>query len=275
MFRRKSFEEFLQSALYGFISDVAELKKEASKFNFEYYLDRYVWLIRVESLDSMKDSDNPNMMNQIVQYARSISEKIFYKNIFLVESSQVISIQVKDDVPDDVEWPKYLKILESLEMQFPEYRFYIGFSRAYPSLYQLKNAYEDAVFSVTVGKQIFDNKKNIFNYNDLLIFHLLYNQMDNPIVVRIYTNTVKQIEIYDSQKNDVLLKTLNTLIDNNFNYKVTADSLFIHRNTLYQRLNKIESIIKMPLNKSETITMLQMGVKYSYLANNIEKGNKV
>ena len=56
---------------------------------------------------------------------------------------------------------------------------------------------------------------------------------------------------------------------------MTSDSLFIHRNTLYQRLNKIESIIKMPLNKSETITMLQMGVKYSYLANNIEKGNKV
>lgn len=274
VFRRKSFEEFLQSALYGFISDAAELKKEASNFNFEYYLNRYVWIIRVESLDGKKDNENPNIMNQIIQYVCKVAEKIFYKNIFLMESTQVISVQEKDDVPDDVEWPKYLEILEILEMRFPEYRFYIGFSRAYPSLFQLKNAYDDAVFSVTVGKQIFENKKNIFNYNDLLIFHLLYNQIDNPIVVRIYTNTVQQIETYDSQKNDVLMRTLNALIDNNFNYKMAAESLFIHRNTLYQRLNKIEAVIGMPLNRSETRLMLQLGVKFSYLINNIDKGNK-
>lgn len=274
VFRRKSFEEFLQSALYGFISDASDLKKEASNFNFDYYLNRYVWIIRVEPLENTKNIESSQIMNQILQYACNVSEKIFYKNIFLTESTQVISIQVKDDVPDDVEWPKYLKILESLEIRFPEYRFYIGFSRAYPTLYQLKNAYEDAVFSVTVGKQIFENNKNIFNYNDLLIFHLLFNQMDNPIVIRLYTNTVKLIEDHDIQKNDVLLKTLNTLIDNNFNYKVTADSLYIHRNTLYQRLNKIESIIRMPIGKAETRLMLQLGVKYRYLANNIGKGNK-
>jgi sugar diacid utilization regulator len=271
VFRRKSFEEFLQSVLYGFIDEVADLKKEASNHNFEYYLERYVWIIRVEPIDGMKKDESPNIMNQIVQHASNISEKLFYKNIFLKEGNQVISIQIKDDTPDDVEWPKYLKILETLELQYPEYRFCIGFSRAYPSLNRLKNAYDDAVFSVTIGRQIFTNKKNIFNYNDLLIFHLLYNQLDNPIVVRIYSNTVKLVAAYDSQKNDVLLKTLKALIENNFNYKVTADSLFIHRNTLYQRLSKIESIIGMLLVKSETRLMLQLGVKYSYLINNIDK----
>lgn len=271
VFRRKSFEEFLQSVLYGFIDDVSDLKKEASNYNFEYYLDRYVWIIRVEPIDFMKKVENSNIMNQIVQHASNISEKLFYKNIFMKEGNQVISIQIKDDVPDDVEWPKYLTILENLEMQYPEYSFYIGFSRAYPSLNKLKNAYEDAVFSITIGKQIFTNKKNIFNYNDLLIFHLLYNQLDNPIVVRIYSNTVKLVEIYDGKKNDVLLKTLNAVIENNFNYKLAADSLFIHRNTLYQRLSKIESIIGMSLAKSETRLMLQLGVKYCYLIKNIDK----
>lgn len=273
VFRRKSFEEFLQSTLYGFITDPSDLKREAANFDFEYYLNRYLWILRIEPLDNNKDITNTNIANQIITYAKNLSEKYFYNNIFLTESTQVISVQIKDDTPDEVEWPKYLKILDTLELQFPEYRFYIGFSRAYPSLYELKNAYEDAVFSISMGKKIFNNTKNIFNYNDLLIYHLLYNQIDNPIIKRLYSNSIRQIEIYDNKKNDVLLNTLTILIENNFNYKLTADSLFIHRNTLYQRLNKIESIIRMSLKKSETRLLLQLGVKFGHIINMIEQGN--
>lgn len=273
IFRRKSFEEFLQSTLYGFITDPVDLKREATNFDFEYYLSRYVWILRIEPLDINEDLDNPNITNKIITYAKNLAEKYFYKNIFLTESTQVVSIQIKDDTPDEIEWPKYLKILDTLELEFPEYRFCIGFSRAYPSLYQLKNAYDDAVFSVSMGKKIFNNSKNIFNYNDLLIYHLLYNQKDNPIIKRLYSNTIRQIELHDDKKNDVLLKTLTILIHNNFNYKLTADNLFIHRNTLYQRLSKIESIIRMPLKRSETRLLLQLGIKFGHIINMIEQGN--
>ena len=78
---------------------------------------------------------------------------------------------------------------------------------------------------------------------------------------------------YDLEKKDVLLDTLIHLISNDFNYTITADELFIHRNTLYQRLNKIESIIKMSIKSAETKLVLNLGIKYKNIMDITENGN--
>lgn len=273
LIKTKSFDDFLKNILYKFTEDVNEIKRETIKFDIEYSKNRFVWIIDIEPLNNNINIEDTSELDAMIDYIINLSKKYFYKNIFLSEKNSIISIQEKDDVLDEVYIKKYQKILNMLEFKFPEFKFYFGFSRAYKRLEELSKAYEDAIFSISIGKKIFINTKNIFNYNDLLIYHFLYDQKDNNIIKRLYYNTIALIKIHDSEKNDMLLDTLKCLIFNDFNYKSTADELFIHRNTLYQRLNKIESIIKMSIKTAETKLLLHLGIKYSNIIDILENEN--
>ncbi|OLS03108.1 PucR family transcriptional regulator [Tissierella creatinophila] len=273
LIKTKSFDDFLKNILYKFTEDVEKIKRQSIKFDIEYYKNRFIWVIDVQSLNQNLNIEDTYILNEILDYIKDLSKKFFYKNIFLSEKNTVISIQEKEDVLDEIYISKYKNILNSLEFAFPEFKFYFGFSRAYMKLEELSKAYEEALFSISIGKKIFMGIENIFNYNDLLVYHLLYDQKDNNIIKRLYYNTIFPIKTYDLEKKDVLLDTLIHLISNDFNYTITADELFIHRNTLYQRLNKIESIIKMSIKSAETKLVLNLGIKYKNIMDITENGN--
>lgn len=264
--QEKSFEHFLKGALFGYYKDPDSLRREASKFEFPCNENRYVWVLEIRPLSAENDG-NQTSLEHILKYAQNLCMKYFYSNIYLTDDKQLISIQIKDGTPDEVNGKRHKKIINQLEMEFPEYQFCMGFSRAYQSFYEISNAYEDAAFSITIGQKIFKKSKNIFYYNDLLAYHLIYNQMNSPILKRLYDNTIRQIKAHDAQKNDTLLETLIELMNNDFNFKETSDSLFIHRNTLYQRISKIESIIGMKIKKTETKLLLHLGIKYNNITN--------
>lgn len=273
LIKRKSFDDFLKNILYKFTEDIEEIKKESVKFDIEYYKNRFIWIVDIQFLNKNIEIKDTSILPKILNHIKNLSKKIFYKNIFLSEKNTVISIQEKEDILDELYISKYRDILNSLEITFPEFKFHFGFSRAYMKLEDLSKAYEEALFSISVGKNIFGSSENIFNYNDLLVYHLLYDQKDNNIIERLYYNTIFPIKTYDLENNDVLLNTLVSLIWNNFNFTSTSDELFIHRNTLYQRLNKIEAIIKMPIKSSETRLLLNLGLKYKDIIEIIENDN--
>ncbi len=57
------------------------------------------------------------------------------------------------------------------------------------------------------------------------------------------------------------MTTLRKLVDNNFNRKAAADSLFIHINTLYYRLTKIEEILGVNMSKIDTKLNIFLAIK--------------
>ena len=58
---------------------------------------------------------------------------------------------------------------------------------------------------------------------------------------------------YDKSGNTELTKTLNTYLECSGNGTETAEKLFIHRNTLHYRIEKIEQITGYDLNSYEMI----------------------
>ena len=64
-----------------------------------------------------------------------------------------------------------------------------------------------------------------------------------------------------SEKSDSLEETLFTYIELNYSLKKTAQKLYIHPNTLYQRLNKIESILHISFDNPDDLLKLQL-VRY-------------
>ncbi|WP_227939518.1 helix-turn-helix domain-containing protein [Alkalihalobacillus deserti] len=63
----------------------------------------------------------------------------------------------------------------------------------------------------------------------------------------------------DQEKNDELIHTLFTYIQNNRSMTFTAKELHIHTNTLYHRIKKIEDILDLDFNHYEDYLKVQLG----------------
>lgn len=66
---------------------------------------------------------------------------------------------------------------------------------------------------------------------------------------------------YDKKNGTELLKTLETYINCNCNAVTAAGELYIHRNTFYQRLSRIQELERLNLEDSEERLYLQMSIK--------------
>lgn len=103
----------------------------------------------------------------------------------------------------------------------------------------------------------------LFFYDDYMIYHLLCEIGDHPALLKIYRNTVKRLIDHDNKYNSELLHTVKVFIDNDFNINQAAEKLFIHRNTLYKRIEKINTILDFDINKSENRLLLQIALKFN------------
>ena len=66
---------------------------------------------------------------------------------------------------------------------------------------------------------------------------------------------------YDEKTDGELMPTLRKLLDSNVNMKSTADSLFIHVNTLYYRVNKIEELLGIDFSSMNSRVNLFIAIK--------------
>ncbi len=77
-------------------------------------------------------------------------------------------------------------------------------------------------------------------------------------------NTIGKLEQYDLQHKTDLTKTLDILIENMGARQLTAEKLYIHRNTLANRLSKIEKITELDLSKNENLYRLGFALRIRY-----------
>ncbi|MFW5891302.1 MAG: PucR family transcriptional regulator [bacterium] len=90
---------------------------------------------------------------------------------------------------------------------------------------------------------------------------MISNISDNDIVKKLYRNIINKIKRESNDNSGELIKTLKYLSKNDFNMKKTAEDLYIHRNTLYKRTDKIEKITGYNINDSETKLIFKMIIK--------------
>jgi hypothetical protein len=143
-----------------------------------------------------------------------------------------------------------------------DYRFNIttsiGTGRVY-ALIDLEKSFNEARIAIILSNLL--GRPNVIQkFSDLGIYHPIFSQEIKHI--HEYCNNILGRLIEHDCKNDgELLPTLRKLLDACVNIKATADRLFIHVNTLYYRINKIEQILNIDLAKMETRVELYTAIK--------------
>lgn len=91
------------------------------------------------------------------------------------------------------------------------------------------------------------------------------NQLNVSPLKEVYLEFVYPLVNYDSNHKANLVETISCYIDLNGSTSKICSELYIHKNTLYSRLNKISDILGKDLTDSETILNISLGLKYDLL----------
>ncbi len=121
----------------------------------------------------------------------------------------------------------------------------IGIGTVASHLRELADAYKEAQTAIDVGK-VFDTEKSIINYENLGIGRLIY-QLPTTLCEIFLSEVFKKSSI-DALDQETLF-TINKFFENNLNVSETSRKLFVHRNTLVYRLEKIKKLTGLDLRQ--------------------------
>ena len=124
-------------------------------------------------------------------------------------------------------------------------RVVIGIGTIVNHIRDLGRAYKEAGVAIDVGK-VFNTEKRIINYENLGIGRLIY-QLPTTLCQMFLQEVFKKNPI-DALDQETLL-TINKFFENNLNVSETARKLFVHRNTLVYRLEKIKKLTGLDLRE--------------------------
>lgn len=121
----------------------------------------------------------------------------------------------------------------------------IGIGTVAYHLRELADSYKEAQVAIEVGK-VFETEKTIINYENLGIGRLIY-QLPTTLC-EIFLKEVFKKNSIDALDHETLF-TINKFFENNLNVSETSRKLFVHRNTLVYRLEKIKKLTGLDLRE--------------------------
>lgn len=144
----------------------------------------------------------------------------------------------------------------------------VGIGTVVNSIKDLARSFKEAQLALEVGK-VFDTEKAIVNYNNLGIARLIY-QLPTTLCEMFLKEVFKRGSI-DSLDHETLF-TIQRFFENNLNVSETSRKLFVHRNTLVYRLEKIKKITGLDLREFEDAIVFKVALMVKkYLTSNPSK----
>lgn len=118
---------------------------------------------------------------------------------------------------------------------------FIAIGEQYDKLTKIHKSLDEALKTIQLGKILFSSVKCV-HVTDLGVYYYLPELLSNENISNYITGTTSALKEYDAVKNMNLMDTFKLLLFEEDMGKV-ADSLFIHRNTLLYRKEKIKKIL--------------------------------
>ena len=144
----------------------------------------------------------------------------------------------------------------------------VGIGTIVTGIKDLARSFKEAQVALEVGK-VFDTEHSIVSYDHLGIARLIY-QLPTTLCEAFLKEVFKRGSI-DSLDHETLF-TIQRFFENNLNVSETSRKLFVHRNTLVYRLEKIKKITGLDLRQFEDAIVFKVALMVKrYLSSNAVK----
>jgi purine catabolism regulator len=134
----------------------------------------------------------------------------------------------------------------------------IGYPRE--RLSNLHESYAEAKKALDTGQKV-SGFGRVIHYSDIYVEEMLLDLVDHPALNALYQIYLSPVQTYDQKNGTDLLQTLELYVRFGGNTKKVANQLFIHRNSVNYRLERIKEILGTDLNDPETRLKLDLAVR--------------
>ena len=220
------------------------LKARELRFNSE--VSRVAMLIKITSKTEISAYD-------VIQNLFPDKNKDFVINISETDIALVKEIKQGIDSKDIEKLAG--SIADTLSTEFYTHCV-IGIGTTVVGIKDIAHSFKEAQVSLEVGK-VFDTERTIISYDNLGIARLVY-QLPTTLCDMFLKEVFKRgsIESLDQET----LFTIQKFFENNLNVSETSRKLFVHRNTLVYRLEKIKKLTGLDLREFEDAIVFKVAL---------------
>ncbi len=228
---------------------LVDIYSRAKKLHIENNIRRIVYLIETNI-----DKD----MN-IVEIVRSIFPAKTKDFVTAVDEHSIILVKElrEKETMDEIE--KIAKMIADTLNNEIKSKVYISIGTVVNDLKDVSRSYKEAKMALEVGK-IFEGDKFIVNYEKLGIGRLIY-QLPLPLCRMFIKEVLHGLTMDDF--DDETLATVNKFFENNLNVSETSRQLYIHRNTLVYRLDKLQKMTGLDLRNFDDAIIFKITLMVS------------
>ena len=187
------------------------------------------------------------MMNDAIERGEDLITEVGHHSVAMLKTV--------DENSDFSEIEEYAKAFENSILTETGMTVFIGISDPRKELIAIPEAYAEARNAINVGR-VYHGNRHVFVYRNLLLERFLSDV--SPDLGASYNSRIfnrKTARLF----NDEMIHTIETFFDNSLNLSETARKLYIHRNTLVYRLEKVQHAIGLDLrNFDDAVTFKMM-----------------
>lgn len=227
--------DLVLEVLNGNVSDTDLIISTLKRAGFH---ENSTYTIAIFTLDEAKESDYFILQRMSEHFAA-----IFQDSISLLNVNKIILI-VKEN--------EDLTATEKVVTASREFLFFsqvkVGISLPFYDILKISHYYSQALAALRFGRLVDPNKRHC-RYDEIIGYDLINHFSDAEYLTTICHPAIDMLAEYDKEKGSALLPTLRVFLLHHGDTATAAEAMYIHRNSLYYRMNQIASITGLDLNQ--------------------------
>lgn len=117
-----------------------------------------------------------------------------------------------------------------------------GISKAYAGVDTIQTGLHQAFDAIKLGGVVHPGEQ-LFSYREDQLYHLLAENLTRHRAQELYAETLGKLRRFDRENRQELALTVQNFLKNHLSTVETAREMFVHRNTLFYRLEKVREVL--------------------------------
>ena len=228
---------------------LVDIHNKAKRLHLECSKKRVVFLIEVDGGDVAAD-------NMALELLKGMYSGLSGDHVTTVDEKNIILIKIlnEEDVTEQCELVANT-IVDMMNTEIMQ-NVHVSYGNVVSEMKDVSKSYKEAKMALDVGK-IFYSEKDIVSYSTLGIGRLIYQLPVNLCKMFVHEIFGERIP---EELDEETLSNLEKFFDNNLNVSETSRQLFLHRNTLVYRIEKLQKVTGLDVRNFDDAMTLKIAL---------------
>lgn len=253
---KKSSEDVISQLLTGEFPSVETIQLRAKQLKINLFGHHVIAVLRLHNIQALFHADtnavHKSHFFRIKQQCYEVLEKWYRQwkqKIPVIRQGDQFSLLLNLDDHDINSWMKSLiEVMDQMSQLDDDLKVFAGLSNEVKSAVAFQRGFWEASQAQEIAFEM-QMKNSVCQYRDLGVLKILKAIPNKSVLQKFMYETLGML-ISDKKHPFVLLETLDAWLKENGNLNDTAKRLGIHRNTLNQRIQKIELLTNQALSEA-------------------------